>query len=132
MLHLVDSSGWIETFMDSTQAEFFKAALAKTDSLIVPSISLYEVHKRLSRSLPASLVNQCLDVMQLARVVDLTPSRAIAASGIAQSHKLALADAVMYSIALEFKATFWTQDVDYLGLLNVEYKAKSPLPPHEF
>jgi hypothetical protein len=30
----------------------------------------------------------------------------------------------MYSTALEFGATFWTQDVDYQGLPGVRYQAK--------
>jgi len=38
---------------------------------------------------------------------------------------LAMADAVMYSIALEHKATFWTQDVDYQGLPGVNYFARA-------
>jgi hypothetical protein len=36
-----------------------------------------------------------------------------------------MADAAMYSMAQEFGATFWTQDVDYRGLDGVEYCAKS-------
>jgi hypothetical protein len=35
-----------------------------------------------------------------------------------------MADAVMYSTALEHKATFWTQDVDYKGLPAVQYLPK--------
>ena len=36
-----------------------------------------------------------------------------------------MADAVMYSIALEFGCTFWTQDLDYEGLSGVAYQPKS-------
>ena len=35
------------------------------------------------------------------------------------------ADAAMYSMAQEFGATFWTQDVDYDGLPGVCYFAKA-------
>jgi hypothetical protein len=35
-----------------------------------------------------------------------------------------MADAMMYSLALEFNATFWTQDVDYQGLPSVHFLAK--------
>jgi hypothetical protein len=31
----------------------------------------------------------------------------------------------MYSIACEFKATFWTQDADYQGLPGVQFHAKN-------
>lgn len=121
---VVDSSGWIEHFLDSEQAEFFASALANSADLIVPALSIYEVHKRLSRGLPADVVHNCLDVMRRGTVVDITDTRAVQASLIGQRHKLALADSVMYSIAQEFGATLWTQDIDYQGLPGVAFKAK--------
>jgi hypothetical protein len=63
--------------------------------------------------------------MRRGTVVDITDARAIAASEAAQIHKLAMADAVMYSIAREFKADFWTQDVDYQGLAGVKFLPKA-------
>ena len=63
--------------------------------------------------------------MRLGRVLDLTDRRAIAAAEVAVQHGLAMADAVMYSLALEHKATFWTQDVDYRGLPGVNYFPKA-------
>jgi len=48
----------------------------------------------------------------------------VAAAEIAAQHRLAMADAMMYSLALELGATFWTQDVDYQGLPSVTYFAK--------
>lgn len=69
-------------------------------------------------------MQDCVDQMQSATVVDLTLPRAIAASLIAQKHKLAMADAILYSIAREFKANFWTQDADYQGLPGVRYQVR--------
>ena len=123
-MNLVDSSGWIEYLQDTPRADLFAAAIEDRNHLLVPTISLFEVHRVLSRSLPADLVNRCLDVMRLGRVLDLTDARAVAASHIAAQHKLAMADAAMYAIALEFGASFWTQDVDYQGLPGVRYQAK--------
>jgi predicted nucleic acid-binding protein len=124
-MNVVDSSGWVDYLQDSPRADLFALAIEQRDRLIVPVIALYEVHKILSRKLPEVAVLQALDVMRLGRVVELTDRRAIAASVIAIKHKLAMADAVMYSIALEHKATFWTQDVDYQGLPSVQYCAKT-------
>jgi len=123
-VNLVDSSGWIEYLQDTPRADLFAAAIEERNHLLVPTISLFEVHRVLSRSLPADLVNRCLDVMRLGRVLDLTDARAVAASHIAAQHKLAMADAAMYAMALEFGASFWTQDVDYQGLPGVRYQAK--------
>jgi predicted nucleic acid-binding protein len=123
-MNVVDSSGWIEYLQDTDRADLFAEAIEDRHALLVPAIALFEVHKVLSRSLPADLVKRCLDVMRLGRVLDLTDPRAIAASQVAAQHKLTMADAAMYSMAQEFGATFWTQDVDYRGLDGVQYCAK--------
>ena len=124
-MNVVDSSGWIEYLTDSARADLFAAAIEQRDQLLVPSIALFEVHKILSRGLAIEIVDRCLNVMRLGRVLDLTDKRAIAASKAARQHNLALADAAMYSMAQEHNATFWTQDVDYQNLAGVRYFAKS-------
>ena len=123
-MNVVDSSGWIEYLQDTDRADLFAEAIEDRHALLVPTIALFEVHKVLARSLPTDLVKRCLDVMRLGRVLDLTDPRAIAASQAAVKYKLAMADAAMYSMAQEFGATFWTQDVDYQGLNGVRYCAK--------
>ena len=124
-MNVVDSSGWIEFFLAGKNGLLFKPVIEQRDELIVPVIALYEVHKILSRQMPAEVVGTFLDVMRLGRVVELTDLRVIAASKASGTHGLAMADAAMYSIAQEFKATFWTQDVDYKGLSNVKLFAKT-------
>ena len=47
----MDSSGWIEVFTNGPQSERFLEVLQDESSLIVPSITIFEV-----RSLPASLI----------------------------------------------------------------------------
>ena len=123
-MNVVDSSGWIEFFKAGFNGPVFKTVIEERDELLVPVIALYEVHKILSRTQPAGRVTAALNVMRLGRVIELTDSRAIAASHAATLHKLAMADAAMYSIAQEFKASFWTQDVDYEGLPGVNYLVK--------
>ena len=124
-MNVVDSSGWMEYLQDTPRADLFAAAIEDRNHLLVPTIALFEVHRVLSRSLDARLVNRCLDVMRLGRVLDLTDARAVAAAQIAARHKLAMADAAMYAMACEFGATFWTQDVDYQGMPEVRFFAKS-------
>jgi len=123
-MNLVDSSGWIEYLQDTPRADLFANVIEDRNRLLVPTIALFEVHKILSRALPIALVAQSLDVMRRGRVLDLTDARAIAASLVAARFKLAMADAAMYSMAQEFGAVFWTQDVDYQGLPGVQYCAK--------
>ena len=123
-MNVVDSSGWIEFFLASKASTAFRPVIGLPSQLVVPALSLFEVHKFLSRHCDQELIETCLTLMRRGRVVDLTDARAIAASKVAQQHKLAMADAVMYTAAIEFNATFWTQDVDYKDLPNVKYLAK--------
>ena len=124
-MNVVDSSGWIEYFIDTAGADNFAGAIEQTDQLIVPALSFFEVHRFLSRTVDAAQRDTCLDVMRRSTVINLNIERAIAASNIAQKYRLAMADAVMYSIAREFKATFWTQDLDYKNLPGVSYHARA-------
>ena len=123
-MNVVDSSGWIEYFIDTASADNFAPAIEKTALLIVPALSFFEVHRFLSRNADVTRRDECLEVMSRGTIIELTAQRAIAASAAAQKHRLAMADAVMYSIAQEFNATFWTQDVDYKDLPGVSYHAK--------
>ena len=120
----VDSSGWIEFFLGSTAGRTFKPVIEQTAKLVVPAVSIFEVHRFLSRTSTAAVREKAIDLMCRSTVIELTTARAIAASDIAQKHRLAMADAVIYSIAREFNATFWTQDVDYQDLPGVCYHAK--------
>ena len=125
-MNVVDSSGWIEYFIDTAQAENFANAIEQTALLIVPTLSFFEVHRFLSRNTDPKRRGECLEVMRRGTLVELTGARAIAASEAAQQHRLAMADAIMYSIAREFNAAFWTQDVDYEGLPGVNYHPRPP------
>jgi toxin FitB len=123
-VNVIDSSGWIEFFTAGPNGPQFKPVVEDRDQLLVPVIALYEVHKILSRKLPQEAVLEALNIMRLGRVLELTDRRAIAAAQVSSLHGLAMADAVMYALAQEFKATFWTQDLDYQGLPGVYYFPK--------
>ena len=45
-MNVVDSCGWPEFFADGRNADFYATAIADTDHLIVPTVTLLEVFKR--------------------------------------------------------------------------------------
>ena len=45
-MNVADSSGWLEYLADGPNADFFAPAIEDAAELIVPSISVYEVFKR--------------------------------------------------------------------------------------
>lgn len=46
-MNIIDSSGWLEYFADGPNASFFSQPLQKTVELIVPTITIYEVFKKI-------------------------------------------------------------------------------------
>jgi toxin FitB len=46
-MNVVDSSGWLEYFAKGANASFFAPAIKATEILVVPTICMYEVFKRL-------------------------------------------------------------------------------------
>lgn len=128
-MNVIDSSGWIEFFLGTEAGRTYIEVAHDSNSLVVPTMALYEVHRFFSRVETPARRDACLNVMRRGQVIELTDARAIAASETAQQHKLALADAIHYSIAREFNATFYTQDVDYKGLPGVKYQARAKILP---
>jgi predicted nucleic acid-binding protein len=45
-VNVVDSSGWLEYLADGSNADFFANSILATADLLVPTLSLYEVFKR--------------------------------------------------------------------------------------
>jgi uncharacterized protein with PIN domain len=71
-VNVVDSSGWLEYFADGSNAGFFARAIEATAELLVPTLSLYEVFKRVVQQRGEGAALQAVAVMQQATVVELT------------------------------------------------------------
>lgn len=48
-MNVVDACSWLEYFAGGEQAEFFAPALGDTERLVVPTIGLLEVFKRVAQ-----------------------------------------------------------------------------------
>ena len=124
-MNVVGSSGWLEYFANGHNAEFFAPAIENTSELIVPTLSLYEVFKRVLQQRGEGDALQAVAAMMQARVVDLDTELALSAARLSAAFKLPMADSVMLSAAQKHGATLWTQDADLEGISGVEYIAKS-------
>lgn len=122
-MNVVDSSGWLEFFADAPNAEFFAETLEDPSKLIVPTLSLFEVFKKVAQQRGESEARQAVVVMQQGSVVDLDGTLAIRAAALSLERKLPLADSVMLATAILHGATFWTQDADFEGMPGVMYRA---------
>ena len=121
-MNVVDSSAWLEYFANGPNASFFAKAVEATGELIVPTISLYEVFKRVVQQRDENSALQAIALMQQGQVVELSGSLALNAARISIEAKLPMADAIMLATARGFGATLWTQDADFKGLPGVRYR----------
>lgn len=123
-MNLVDSCGWLEYFADGENASFFAPAIEETDRLIVPSLCLFEVFKRVLQQRSEQDALRAAAVMRQARVVDLNDSLALSAARLSVDSKLALADSIILCTVRHHDATLWTQDAHFASLPDVRYVAK--------
>jgi predicted nucleic acid-binding protein len=120
-MNVVDSSGWLAYFADEPNAKHFLAPLSDPASLVVPTVTIYEVFKVILRESGENDALQAVMPMQKGTVVDLTASLAIAASKLSLEHDLPMADSIILATAQEFDATIWTQDSDFDNMNNVKF-----------
>ena len=121
-MNVVDSSAWLEYFADGPNAEEFAGAIAGTDGLIVPSITLFEVFKRIRVERDPAAALYAVAQMRRGRVVDLDADLAVAAAVLSADSGLPMADSIILATARAHDATLWTQDADFAGLDGVEYR----------
>ena len=128
-MNVVDSSGWLEYFANEPNASFFASPIENVEQLVVPSLTLYEVFKRVLQQRNEGDALRAVAAMQQGLVVDLTPALALAAARVGVRHKLALADSVVLTTAQAHGATLWTQDADFEGITGVRYLPKKRSGP---
>ncbi|WP_018878729.1 type II toxin-antitoxin system VapC family toxin [Thioalkalivibrio sp. ALE28] len=123
-MNVVDSSAWLEYFADGPNADVFADAIETTAELIVPTISLYEVFKRVLQQRGEAAALQAAALMQQGELVELTGPLALSAASLGAQHGLPLADSIIYATARAHQADLWTQDADFDGLAAVHYIPK--------
>jgi predicted nucleic acid-binding protein len=120
-MNVVDSSGWLEYFADGRNASFFAEPIEDTGRLIVPTLSLFEVFKRIRQQREEASALQAVALMHQGRIVGLDSGLAVSAARLSVEANLPLADSVILATSRAFKATLWTQDRDFKGIEGVRF-----------
>lgn len=123
-MNIVDSSAWLEYFAAGKNAANFAAAIEDVEHLLVPTITLFEVFKKLLKELDEDSALRAMAAMQRGKTIGLTTEIAICAGKISQQIKLPMADSIILASAYLSKATLWTQDSDFSGIRGVKYFEK--------
>ena len=123
-MNVVDSSGWLEYFGKGANGARFAPLIQKSADLIVPTISIYEVFKRVAGQRGEEEALKAVGLMTTGNVAELNQETAILAAVISMEHKLPMADIIMLASARTYHATLWTQDEHFKGLEGVNYIEK--------
>lgn len=123
-MNVVDSSAWLEYFAGGPNAEYFAKAIEDVPNLLVPSITIYEVFKRVLLERGEKLALQVVAQMKTGHLVELEEDLAIDAARLSVAHKIPMADSIILATARSNDAWVWTQDDDFNGLAKVNYRAK--------
>ena len=122
-MNVVDSCGWLEYLAAAPNADFFAPALEAVDELVVPTVSIYEVFKRVMQQRGEGDALRAIALMQQGAVTDLTPPIALEAARLSVALGLPMADSIMLATAQSSQAVLWTQDSDFESIDGVRYVA---------
>lgn len=125
-MNLIDSSVWLEYFAAGPQADQFAAAIERVDDLLVPTIVLLEVTRRVMQQRGEDAALQIAALLHQGRVVELDSAIALSAAQLGVAHKLPLADSIIYATAKQHRAMVWTMDAHFAELPDVRYVRKRP------
>src|SRR5689334_4991528 len=112
-MNLVDSSCWLEYFAGTTISSKYAKPIEDVARLVVPTISLFEVFKKVLSQRDETSALQAIAQMRQGTVIDLTESIALNAASLSVQLNLPLADSIILATARETNATLWTQDADF-------------------
>jgi predicted nucleic acid-binding protein len=123
-VNVVDSSGWLEYFADGANADFFAEPLSIPEELVVPTISVYEVFKRVLQQRNETDALEAVALMEQGNLIHLDGPTALTAAKLSIELSLPMADSIILATARAHGATVWTQDSDFERIDDVRYVPK--------
>jgi predicted nucleic acid-binding protein len=123
-MNLVDSSGWLEYFIEGINAEEFSKVIENTDKLIVTPINIYEVYKKISQEKNIETAFLAIGAMNQGKIINIDNEIALNAAQLSIEFKLAMADSLILSCAYYSNAILWTQDSDFKDIPGVKFIKK--------
>jgi len=120
-VNVVDSSAWLEYFAAGPNAGHFAVAIEDAGSLLLPSVVLFEVFKRVLVQRGPDEALKSAAFMQRGEVVPLDASISLSAARLSLDMQLPMADSIILATARRHRAVLWTQDADFRGLDGVRF-----------
>ena len=118
---VVDSTGWVEFLGNGPKSDAFARYLDDPQSVLLPTIVVYEVFKKILRERGQTLAERFLSHAFAfhEREVPLDIPLAALAAKTSLDANLAMADAIIYATAQAHDAELITSDTHFSGLPGV-------------
>jgi predicted nucleic acid-binding protein len=123
-MNIIDSSFWLEYFAGTDSGNIVSEIVEATNSLIIPTITLYEVFKKLLLETTEDDALFCIAHMKQGNIINLNDELSLFASKLSIEFKLPMADSIIYATNLKYNCVLWTQDRHFSGLDFVTYFEK--------
>lgn len=115
-MRLIDTSAWIEWLIGSPTGQLVAQYLPEQSNWLVPTMVQFELAKWLVREVGEDKADQVIAFTQLCHIMPLDTEIALAAADACRAHKLATADAIVFSTARMHNADLITCDAHFNGL----------------
>ncbi len=116
---VIDSSGWIEFFGAGPKMQKYSRYILGSEEILVPSLVLFEVYKKIKKTLGEDDALLAVTQMQKGKEVPFDTDLALFAADVSLRHELAMADSIVYATALSCKARLVTSDNDFRHLPGI-------------
>ncbi len=119
--YVVDSSGWVEYLGSGPKADSFAKYLENPETLLLPTVVVYEVYKKMLREGTHEQAERFLSTAFgfQEREIVLDVSLAALAAKRSLNANLPMADAIIYATARAHQAQLITSDAHFAGLPGV-------------
>jgi predicted nucleic acid-binding protein len=120
-VNLVDSCGWLEYLADGPNADFYAGPLTDTGNLVVPSICIAEVFRKVLLLRSEVSAFEAAALMMRGHIVELDSSIAIMSARLGSEYRIPLADSIILATSRSWNAVIWTQDTHFKIIAGVRY-----------
>jgi len=124
-MNVVDSSCWLEYLMNTEIGAVVAPVIENPDELIVPTITLYEVFKKLLAEKGEEYALNVVSYMQTGTVSELNASLSLSAAQISRKYKLPMADSIIYATSLHYSAVIYSCDKHFKDIPSIRYFPKT-------
>ena len=113
---VIDSSGWIEFFLDGPKSGIYARYLQHPEKIFTPAIVVYEVYKKIKRERGEPLAKLCVAQIEKTQVVPITEAIALLAADLSLEFSLPMADSLVLATARMQQSELMTSDPDFQNI----------------